>query len=516
MKNKKIKMLVYGDSPSVPTGFGTVIKGIFKNLAETGRYDIDIFGINDRGGWKDPKEHPYKIYPAMLPGTDDFYGRTRLIHVIRGGDLDIRPPWDIIFTLQDPFVMEQTLPIFGQGLMGVLSRVLYNLYRKTTTPDKWFTLVSYWPVDSPLKGNWIQDAVVLPDYTIAYTKYGQQEILKADQSLDKPTGVNPLVIYHGTDTETFHEVSKTEKRKFRKKFFGGNVSDETFIVGTIARNQMRKDLPRTMRIFKEFQKRRPDSFLYIHSKERDAWGSLREYARNFDLELNKDWGIPTNFEPSIGYPPKYLNLIYNIIDAHLLNTLGEGWGLPITECMATKTINIVPNITSIPELFNTTDIKNIDNIEEVVKHKIRGIPLKAQTTSSEWATYGPEDYERIRPLTNVDDAVKKLVWVYDNQEESQKIVNRAYEWVSKLSWESIVKQWDVIFQTAYEDLEKERKEYKPPKKGEKKGTKEDEVNRVVSKPVVPELVEPQRDDARPVQQAPKEHREDGELPSDNS
>ena len=34
-ENKKIKILVYGDSSAVSTGFGKVIKGIFKPLAET-------------------------------------------------------------------------------------------------------------------------------------------------------------------------------------------------------------------------------------------------------------------------------------------------------------------------------------------------------------------------------------------------------------------------------------------------------------------------------------------------
>lgn len=456
-KGSKIKILVYGDSPACATGFGQVVRNIFRRLVKTGRYDIDIFGINDRGVWKDPEEHPYRIYPAMRVGDTDFYGRIRFINVLRGGDTDLKPPWDIIFTLQDPFILEQRLPIFDRGLMSIIMDIFYNLYRKKTDPSYWWKVVSYWPIDSYLKPNWVEQAIGLPNYTVAYTHYGKREIEKANNQLTKPLDFDIKVIYHGVDTDTFKPIDEERKKEFRRRFFKGRVKPGTFLLTCVARNQMRKDIPRVMMIFKEFQRRRPDSFLYIHAKETDVHGSLREYANYFNLEYGKDWSVPARFDENVGFPIESLNMIYNVSDAHILATLGEGWGLPLVEAMATRTINLAPNITSIPEIFNTVGRDAVE-VEELGKDtSIRGIPLKAHTTSSEWATYGPMDFERIRPLTNVDDAVAKLLWVYDNREKVEEIEERAYRWVQGISWKKIVRQWDELFQQVYRDLEEERK-----------------------------------------------------------
>lgn len=809
---KKIKILVIGDSPACATGFANVIHGIFKPLVETGRYEVDVFGINDRGGWKDPKEYPYRIWPAMLPGVqDDVYGRVRFINILRGGNREVRPPWDIVFTLNDPFIFEAPMMVFNKGLMEMI-RHIYDLYRQKAKPEMWFSTVSYWPVDSSIKENWVEKAIGLSDYSVAYTKYGKREIEKANNKCSKPSDKPIDVIYHGTDTKSYFPLPKKEVEEFKSKFFKNAIQPSTFIVGCVARNQMRKDLPRVMKIFREFQKRRPDSFLYIHAQETDVWGSLMEYARNFNLEHGKDWTFPGNFDPNIGYPRKTLNLIYNMMDVNISTSLGEGWGLClysetliktrngykeikninigefvltrvgyrevldkkqrdysgelieitvkgrsekdslkltpshqiltnngwkkaseidrddvlydvkdefelysrqifdlaeycdgleycrtekyiwsygsrkrnykryvylnkdfaelyglylaegsacrngivfsisqdereltdklrtliqrvwglnvlieddkkskkrwvricgvvlrkfyegiagrgaknkeikiydrltkhtatkilkgfwtgdgsrekygyemttcsrklayglsalgdrigirftiehnnkrdsyrlrtttvyaynfsmilgnqsfekykfnkrnnelkiknirkikysglvydlgindehefmthhclvhncITEAMLTKTLNLAPNITSIPEIFDTEG-EDMDDLTKIgASQNIRGIPLKSGLSSSEWATYGPDDYERIRPLTNVDDAVKKLVWIYDNQDKVKGIVDRAYDWVQKLSWDKIAHEWDIYLQKVYNSLLIERKQ----------------------------------------------------------
>lgn len=500
-KPKKIRILVHADSPAVATGFSRVTDGIFTNLAKTGKYDITIFGVNDSGGWQDPEKYPYKIYPAMLAGVQgDFYGRIRFINAVRGADLWIKPSWDIIFTLNDPFIFEEPVLTPEIGLMDAL-KDLRQLYREQIDPKHWFSLISYWPVDSSLKENWIEHAVALPDVSVAYTQYGKREIDKANQKLEKPFSLDISVIYHGVDSSHFYPVDDAAKREFKEKFFKKARIDfeHTFIVGVVARNQMRKDIPRAMKIFKEFQKRRPDSLLYIHAKENDSWGSLNEYARQFNLELGKDWIFPGKFSENQGYPVEALNLIYNSMDVNLMTSHGEGFGLPIIESMATKTLNIAPNITSIPELFNTEN-KNFDDPSELANDdSIRGIPVKAMSTSSEWVTYGPTDYERIRPLVNVDDAVKKLLWVYDHPEEAAKIAQRAYDWVQQYSWKNIADQWDQVFTKVYNELETERSTPRP---------KKDESTTDTNNTDQPQPLESKRDGARPVQQTEGEHQAD--------
>src|SRR4030067_2292303 len=139
-ESKKIKILAHIDSRRAATGFGKVADGIFTNLAKTGRYDITIFAVNDIGGYYDQERYPYKIYPAMRAGVQgDFYGRLRFINVLRGVDLTIKPPWDIVFTLNDPFIFEEPVLTPEVGMMDAVHDI-HNLYRDKMPPEAWFNV----------------------------------------------------------------------------------------------------------------------------------------------------------------------------------------------------------------------------------------------------------------------------------------------------------------------------------------------------------------------------------------
>jgi glycosyltransferase involved in cell wall biosynthesis len=469
---KLIKLLFWGDTPDCSTGFGTVSRNILRRLAMTGKYQIDVIGINDRGGYKDPFKHPYRIYPAKI-GIDvgydaDFHGRGRLVSAVLGKDPDCKPPWDIVFTLNDPFILEEPVRVFNEGTMTVLKKAQVAFKNSPKVPvDYNFKIVSYWPVDSIIRGNWLEKAINLSDYPVAYTQYCKDEMIKADLSLGTPTKVadRTRIIYHGVNTEDFHPITQEEKDEFREKFFDGRVKKDTFLITVVARNQMRKDLARTLAIFAEFLKRRPDSFLYLNCQDTDAWGSLQEFARNYRiLKYGENWVTPSAFNANTGFKIDTLNRIYNVSNCILSTTLGEGFGFYNLEGFATKTAVVAPNNTTHPELFNydkDEDITNIDNIYT----KLRGVPMLSGSTSSEWVSFGNGDLERVRPTTNVADAVKKLIWVYDNPDKVKEIEERAYNWVLDYSWDNVAKEWDKLFTEAYDQLEIEREELikNPPK-----------------------------------------------------
>jgi glycosyltransferase involved in cell wall biosynthesis len=459
----KIRLLAFGDSPVVPSGFGTVMKNIFYHLGKTGRFQIDIFGINDRGAWKDPDLHPYRVYQALPPGETDPYGRSRFVDIVRGGGIDLEPYWDLIFFLNDPFVLEKPIPYFKLGTIPAVKSIQKTHYTHLP-PETWFKTIGYFPVDSPVKPHWVKQAISQVDYPVAYTEYGHQEIEKASWLLDDPFDSKKLaIIPHGNNFDEFYPLPKSTTDQFKKDFFQGAVREETFVVIVVGRNQRRKDLPRAMKIFKEFQKRRPDSFLYIHAQDQEEWGSLQEIALQLNLKQGTDWNHPQDFVAAKGFPANIVNALYNSADVHLSATQGEGWGLPLSEAMATKTINLAPHHTSIPELFNTTG-KSTSGVKEVRTPKVkdlatlslRGIPYAAGSTTSEWTCHGSADLERIRPLGNVDDAVQKLLWIYDHPKEVKQITTRAHKWIQTLPWSKVAAQWDTLFQKAYQALEKER------------------------------------------------------------
>ena len=459
---RPIYILAWGDSPACATGFATVMRNIFTPLGKSGKYVIDIIGINDRGEWKDPEKYPYRIYPAKSPLQvygSDFHGRGKLLVVLSNKDIDLKLPWDIVFLLNDPFVLEAEIEVFKQSTAVVIKN-LQDTYKKKLPPEVHFKTVAYWPVDSDIPGNWVEKAIAPVDYNVAYTEFGKNEIIKGDVGLVVPTGVsnNLRVIYHGYNAKEFYPVTPEVRTDFRKQFFEGKVDENVFLVSIVARNQMRKDIPRSMKIFKEFQKRRPNSFLYIHAQETDAWGSLKEYARKNNLELGKDWGYPRDFSSNTGFPVEALNLLYNASDCVLSTSLGEGFGFYNFECMATKTLILAPNNTVHPELFGYLPKEDISD-PEVLYKKVRGMPIICGSNMTEWATYGPEDMHRTRPLTNVEDAIKKLIWVYDNPDKVKEIKERAYTWVRQYTWDRVVDSWDRLFQEIFNKLQMETYNY---------------------------------------------------------
>lgn len=452
-KDKKIKVLVWADTPDCATGFGSVTRGIFTELGKSGKYDITIIGINEKGGWKNPEKFPnMKIYPALPGGNQnrDFHGRQLLIETIFGKNQDIRPPFDLVFTLNDPFV--QDLKIhggFGTMQMLVKGQLSYVLQAPASY---WYKIISYFPVDAKLRSNWVKDTIALPDYTVAYTHFGKGEMLKANNGLsgekiDKFED-RISIIYHGYDNESYFPLPEEDKKEFRKKYFQGLVSDDTFLVSIVGRNQMRKDIPRAMKIFAEFKKRRPDSFLYIHSAINDVWGNLNDYAVALGLELGKDYSVPGSFNPHDGVKKETLNKIYNASDLILSSNLGEGFGMTYIEAMGAGTLNLAPFHTTTPELF---DLKNADINEEA-----RGVAFLAGSNKSEWAFFGEQDNHVERPLGNVEDAVKKLIWIYDNPDKAKVIADNAHKWIQNYTWERVAKEWDALFQRAYADLLEDR------------------------------------------------------------
>lgn len=475
-QDKKIRLLVLADSPTSATGFAQVSRNILNRLAKSGKYAIDVIGINYHGDYYDREKFPYAIYPAMPQGWADMYGRDRLMTALGGNQekYGLIPGWDIVFTIQDPFVIE------GLGLNYPFAeqlKVSEAMWKRMLEPELWFKWVAYWPVDANLKENWVTKAMALPDVNVAYCEWGRDQILKWDREDGFVTKFNIAskegsakvpaafttpslkdridVIHHGVDLDVFKPLDEKEIKKFRKQYFGDAIKDDTFLVINVSRNQPRKDLARTLAAFAKFKEQVPNSHLYLHCQGNDAGGSIEEMAHNFGLVIGNDYSLPRDFSANAGFPVEQVNQIYNAADLCISTTLGEGWGFITTEAMATKTPICAPNITSIINIFGTNGIEcDVAQLDKGLE--VRGIPIKAGSTNSEWICMGQDDNERIRPLTNVDDMVDKMLWAYKNPNKVQTIVDRAYEWVQELSWDKIADQWEAIFERVYTDLQRER------------------------------------------------------------
>ena len=402
--NERIRVLAYCDSPTCATGFGTVSRNILAGLHSTGRYDVDILGINY---WGDPHNFPFRIWPTGVNGERDPYGRKKVFNMIP------QMQYDLLFFLQDTFILD----------------FLPNLHMELRQAGRDFRSICYYPVDGTPKEQWLMN-VNACDYLVAYSEFGKRESMQA-----LPEMTEPLVIPHGANVSDYFIANERDVRAFRAQFFGAQA--DKFVFTNLNRNQQRKDIPRTIAAFAEFRKQVPDSLLYLHMAKQDQGWDLPEIVKGYGLNISEDVIFPENFGPNQGYPRQIVNMIYNISDCVISTTLGEGWGLSWTEAMATKTPVIMPGNTALVECINED----------------RGWLCKSGTNPSLY-TVVPHDNEVIRPLVDVDDLVKQMLDVYNNPEEVKRRTENAYTWVTtQMEWQNcIVPRWVELFVQAYASL----------------------------------------------------------------
>jgi len=401
---KKIKVLAYCDTPSCATGFGTVSRNIFEGLHRTGRYEIEILGINY---WGDPHPFPYKIWPVGTNQERDPYGRKKICGMVP------QMNFDLLFFLQDTFILD----------------FLPQLIPHLKSSGKNFKSICYYPVDGTPKKKWIENVNVV-DYLVAYSEFGKAESMKVLENCQEL-----YVIPHGVNTADYFIREDEDVKAFRKNYFGKHA--DKFIFTNLNRNQQRKDIPRTIHAFHEFRKEVSDAILYLHMAQQDQGWNLSEVCKTYGFDIKEDILFPENFGPNQGYPKEVVNMIYNASDCVVTTTLGEGWGLAWSEAMAIKTPVIVPANTAL--------------VEAIAEDK--GYLVRSGTSPSLF-TVLPNDNEIIRPLVDTEHLTETMLHVYNNYDEAMEKAEAAYKWVTtKLDWQKhVVPRWVQVFDNVYEDL----------------------------------------------------------------
>lgn len=410
---KKIRVLALCDY-ACSTGFATVSSNIMRELQKTDNYDVDIVAINATGDPYDMDRFPFKVYPAVTVATAlggqgvDVYGRDKFIRKIAGGT------YDLIFIIQDTFIV--------QTFIGKMLEEIEKLEHKPK-------IVYYYPIDATPDPAWINDVVAKVDYPVPYTGYAAEQTLGFNpdiKNLRKP-------IYHGTNPDEFFYVEDREEvAKFKYEWFDRGWADGKYVIMNLNRNQPRKDILRSLIVLRQLKELGVDDVvLYLHMAYQDAGGDIIKQAEQLGLVIGVDYALPHPrvFGANQGVDVPTLNMIYNAVDCVITTTHGEGWGLSVTEAMATKTPVIAPNNTSLTEML-------ADN---------RGILVPSGDKPESWVVR-ENDNDRLRPIVNVDAFCKAIIELRAGK--SKVNIDKAYKWVHKYSWENICKEWGDLFTEA--------------------------------------------------------------------
>jgi D-inositol-3-phosphate glycosyltransferase len=394
----KTKILIWSDYTS-PTGFSNVMSNIARRLSPE-EFEIDVLAVGYLGDPDyDHERFPGRVFPARTPPYTDQIGRLKLLDMVGRGD------YDTIFALQDVHMCYDVFP----KLIDLRSRF-----------GKHFKLVYYFPIDSPPLAKWIFDSVGRADIPVAYTQYGYDSCVAAMPGRE----IKIQVIPHGVDRLDFYpwkfHFEFEEIFAYREAMCPG--TEGKFLVGNINRNQPRKDIIRTLIAFAIFKRRYwEDSALYLHMSINDVGGDFRPAAEQLGLKEDIDFFLPKTLTVD-GFSVKNMNLIYNMLDVVMTTSLGEGWGLSLTEAMATMTPVIGPDHSSISEILDGGN---------------RGCLVRCGDDSdlNLWTVVPPEAHV-LRPLTDVENMAFGLNKI--RLGSFSTIVN-AYAWVqSELDWNKIV------------------------------------------------------------------------------
>ena len=441
--NERIQVAVLADSPNVVTGFGNVCREVLTGLYNTGYFAFEIVGINYDGS---PHDLPFKIYPAINPLIADPayrepYGRQRFLDLVGEGR------FDIVWVLQDSFIVCEQLAQRIKETNDVLPE------------GDQFAFIFYFPIDATPKKNWMDNSAMLADFPVTYTQYAFDEILKL-YSVDEHTKLTEeeqeknkkdleyikqrlSVVYHGVNLKDFHPIEDENRiAELRQKLWTDKHKDK-FVFINVNRNQPRKDLFHTLQAFKILLDRRrakgkDDVYLYMHCSVFDNNMNMVDMSKQIELVQGDEWAHPDPrmFAVASGFPVNVLNDMYNAADAVITTTLGEGWGLSVTEAMAVKKPVIAPDHTSLTEILG----KTAGGTGE------RGILVK---TKGDFVQ--PNDNARVRPITDVEDLADKMEMLVENRKAYQPMVESAYQWVKQLVWEGdeVLGKWKLIFENAY-------------------------------------------------------------------
>jgi glycosyltransferase involved in cell wall biosynthesis len=412
---KQKSLLVYADW-NCTTGFGAVAKELVNEWAKDKNLSIVIFGINDKSETSYDYLPNVRVIPSLIVfdknTKGDIYRRIELLKLIYQND------FDALFFLQDIEVINVMLEQLKE---------VKNTKRKENRPN--FKSIIYFPIDSEPR---MDDLKVLSffDEVVTYTQYakGVMKPLISDTQFKKIK-----IIPHGTNITDFYPYSPLAKAKAKSDIFG---TEDVFVFGSVNRNQVRKDFGSLIMGFAMFKHTYgvtgANALLYLHCNPLDPMGiNIYRLCERVGLEVGKDVIFPKDYSENKGCTLEELNKIYNSFDCFITTTTAEGWGLTITEAMATKTLVVCPKHTSLTEIT--------ENGENTLNFMF-----------SQQSVF-VNDFEKIRFTTNPMEVKTLCEVVYglkdevpELQEQVKQKIENAYNKVSAMKWEGYAKQFKII------------------------------------------------------------------------
>ncbi len=331
MKNKKYKkkILFCSESGDINSGYGKYTASILSRLYDTHKYKIAE--LSSYKTVNTPKNYPWKIYPNAVNEKDERFNQYNANTTNQFGQ------WRLDLVLAD----------FKPDIVIDFRDIFMSLFEGASVFREHFHWILAPTIDSfPIRTEWV-DGLKSCDTLLTHTHWTKDQI--EDRYGIKVSGV----VKDSIDTETF---SPKNKIALRNRF---NVSPNSFIIGSVMRNQRRKLIPDLLKIIKEISSTNPDTYLYLHTSYPEAMGwDIPDLLLELNVQNNVLFTYRCNnchhWQPSIwkgpqavcpkcsqrkmilanvsnGVTDQELSDIYNIFDIYIQYAICEGFGIPPLE-----------------------------------------------------------------------------------------------------------------------------------------------------------------------------------------
>lgn len=261
-------------------------------------------------------------------------------------------------------------------------------------------------------------------------------------------GVRPIYIPHGVDSSTYRPLdsdkmpSRVEVMTEEEELVQRSL-DDIFLVGMVAANHGdRKQIPAQMEAFKRFSEEvDKEAILYLHTEQKSNTGYNLE-------EIRKEIGIPKS---RILWPrgedyhevgDEFLNGWYNAFDVFINCSMGESWGLTITEAQSAGTPCIVTKFSSMPEQLGADPVLT-DNgfgfeMESGTEHDKVNLAPHGICVDHTLGLYR-EKVSAKQYICHPDDIANALMYYYENPDLREEHGHKAREHVvNNYDWDKEV------------------------------------------------------------------------------
>ena len=347
----KKKVLLLTDFSLVKTGFARSAKALLSYLYKTGKYDIIHLCVGMNEASSELKKTPWKSI-GTLPSSSE-----KMAEINKDPNLQKTAHYGSY--ILDEIIENEKPDIFigAQDIWGLDFAVSKHWFEKINSAI-WTTLDSL-----PLLPTAVELAPEIRNFWM-WSSFATKEMHRL--------GHKHVKTVHGIiDTHNFKRLPDEERKALREK---NNIKEDSYVIGYVFRNQLRKSAPNLIEGFKVFRKNNPEiknPKLLLHTSFAEGWdlkALADEHKVNWSDILTtvvcskcgkyevKNFSKPNDkcrfcLTPNsanttgvgLGVSEVELNEIYNLMDVYCHPFTSGGQEIPIQEAKLTELITLVTN-----------------------------------------------------------------------------------------------------------------------------------------------------------------------------